>query len=470
MTNDVKQWPVHEINLVLQACNPAEPLEPGDERYADFDTLRQEVGIAQMNYDLLSPLVEGKFHHNCFCGHRGSGKSTELLSLKKWADEQGFLTALTEVDEHFVAIENAKDEDALAFSDLFLLAATVAEQAMKEFGHPLPGDKIRRVVEWFDERIKEDKENVQSEIAMEAGAQLGGAIPSLGKLFAKFTTGIKGSSSHALTTRRTIRRYPNELIDLTNDLLSEANKILARHGKPRGLLLLFDNLDRYEPKQIDNVLFRGSDLVGRMQCHALFTIPISLEYEPLSGAPRDCYGFSIVLPMLRVRRKHQDWKATIADTAYDEEAIKMMRDALALRLDLNLFENPADVDLILRTSGGCMRDVMHLVTLAFRHARGTPHFTSAAVKKAITQMRASYIRKLSPTDYAYLAAIARREAAPLTDEGEEQLKEKRRLLFQRFALEYLDDEGLPWMDVHPIVIETEEFRRAYHQTSTIANA
>ena len=37
---------------------------------------------------------------------------------------------LTEVDEHFVSIENAKDEDALAFSDLFLLAATVAEEAM----------------------------------------------------------------------------------------------------------------------------------------------------------------------------------------------------------------------------------------------------------------------------------------------------------------------------------------------------
>lgn len=153
MTNDAKKWPVHEMSLVLQACNPAEPLEPGDDRYADFAVLRQDVGIGQMYYDLLSPLQKGKFHHNCFCGHRGSGKSTELLSLKKWADEQGFLTALTEVDEHFVAIENAKDEDALAFSDLFLLAATVAEHAMKEFGHPLPPDKIRRVIEWFDERI-----------------------------------------------------------------------------------------------------------------------------------------------------------------------------------------------------------------------------------------------------------------------------------------------------------------------------
>lgn len=311
---------------------------------------------------------------------------------------------------------------------------------------------------------------MQSEIALETGAQLGGGIPSLGKLFAKFTTGIKGSSSHALTTRRTLRRYPNELIDLTNDLLNEANNILAQHGKSRGLLLLFDNLDRYEPKQIDNVLFRGSDLVGRMKSHALFTIPISLEYEPLSGAPQDCYGFSIVLPMLRVRRKHQDWKATVNATTYDEDAIGLMRAALALRFDLSLFENPADVDLILKTSGGCMRDVMHLVTLAFRHARGTPQFTPAAVKNAITQMRASYIRKLNPGDYVYLAAIARREAVPLTDEGEEQLKEKRRLLFQRFALEYLDDEGLPWMDVHPIVIETEEFRRAYSQTSTIANA
>jgi len=33
---------------------------------------------------------EGKFHQCLLCGHRGSGKSTELLGLKQWADANKF--------------------------------------------------------------------------------------------------------------------------------------------------------------------------------------------------------------------------------------------------------------------------------------------------------------------------------------------------------------------------------------------
>src|SRR5579862_1057805 len=105
------EYPVSDLGQVLRVCDPGEPLEPGDSRYADFSALRQGVGIGKLRR-LLQDQSKSSYHQHCLCGHRGSGKSTELLSLKEWADNNGFLAVRTEVDTEFGMID-------LAFSDLF---------------------------------------------------------------------------------------------------------------------------------------------------------------------------------------------------------------------------------------------------------------------------------------------------------------------------------------------------------------
>jgi len=75
-------------------------------------------------------------------------------------------------------------------------------------------------------------------------------------------------------------------------------------------------------------------------------------------------------------------------------------------------------------------------------------------------MRGTYLRRLNSDDYERLAQIARKQAVPrdtLTN----------RLLFNRFALEYLDVAQELWMDVHPLVIETEPFRHAFASLSPL---
>ena len=59
-------------------------------------------------------------------------------------------------------------------------------------------------------------------------------------------------------------------------------------------------------------------------------------------------------------------------------------------------------------------------------------------------------------DYRRLAAIARRE--PSSQHLDEQML---RFLGRRCALRYMDSKGQQWLDVHPLLIETEGFRRAY---------
>lgn len=449
MSLDHLTLPAKDLETAFRACDPAEPLEPGDPRYADFQDLRRNKGMLTRHRQFLAPLESGH-QQGCFCGHRGSGKSTELLAFRRWAAQNGFLAIVTEVDEHLGLGE-------IEFSDLYLLAASSIEAAMKEFGSEIPQENLKHVVAWFSEITKEDHEEVKSEIGTELGTQIGGNLFNLGSLFAKITAGVKAGSIHATTIRSQIRNSPDRLIDLTNSLIDAANEQLARQGRTRGLLLLFDNLDRYDPVIIDKLLYRGSNLIRRMKCHAVYTIPIALEYEPLSGAIQDCYGFSIVLPMLALRDRATHWGPTVAESAYLESAMGTVRQALALRLDLDLFEEPADIDLLIKMSGGCIRDLMHLVTLAFGHSDEATVFTPSAVQKAIHEMRATYVRRISADDYTALAAIARRDGE-LNNSGDGT--HKRRLLYNRFALEYLDENDQPWVDIHPLVIETEGFRRA----------
>jgi hypothetical protein len=41
------------------------------------------------------------------------------------------------------------------------------------------------------------------------------------------------------------------------------------------------------------------------------------------------------------------------------------------------------------------------------------------------------------------------------------------LLHFRYALEYRDKNNQPWLDVHPVVIEIEDFQRIFNEQRTI---
>ena len=48
------------------------------------------------------------------------------------------------------------------------------------------------------------------------------------------------------------------------------------------------------------------------------------------------------------------------------------------------------MDLLVKMSGGCIRDLMHLVTQSFKQVDGSSRFTNQAVIEAIQEMHATY--------------------------------------------------------------------------------
>lgn len=454
------RWPTDTLDDILEACDPGEALLPDDSRRVDLESLRHGRGIQKFQKAFRLKAPGGRFHHGLLCGHRGSGKSTELLRLQDWAGRNGFLAVWEPVDVHFGMID-------LDYSDLFLMAATMAERALRDQGYPLPEEKVRRVMLWFRDVIQEDSDEYKSEIGAEVGGQLGGKLPlGLGALFAKLTAGWKGASSHATRIRETLRRYPETLITYTNDLLDTANTIVRDRGNKNGLLLIFDNLDRYDPAQIDKVLVRSSRQMLQMSAHTLFTFPISLAYNPISGRVTADYSPCVTLPMVAVRRKDDAWAETVLESPFDQDAIEALRGLLAERIELDrLFARPQeDVETLIKMSGGSIRDLIQMVASAATFTE-EEIITTEAVQDAVNELRGTYMRLMAntPHDYRCLAIHARRE--PMSTAEGDQCATLSRLIFRGCLLEYMEDEK-PWYDVHPVLIDTEEMRHARNAAKT----
>jgi hypothetical protein len=191
---------------------------------------------------------------------------------------------------------------------------------MSDIHKPLPTEQLKEVENWFAEVTKQDVEKIKSEIGIEAGAQAGLDIPLLGKLFSRFNAGLAANSEHQLEAKRVFRQASDQLIDLTNHLIRTANQQLAELNdelcRPRGVLLLFDNLDRYPSQAIDNLLTRGATLMRHLSCHAIYTVPVELRCKA-GSVYSDEYDANVILPMSALRVRDAAWADTVHASVFE---------------------------------------------------------------------------------------------------------------------------------------------------------
>ena len=71
--------PVTTVSEAIRVFRPNEPLKPGDPRYQDFSSIRGMALNERIGRLLESYSPNDEYVHVALSGHRGSGKSTELL-------------------------------------------------------------------------------------------------------------------------------------------------------------------------------------------------------------------------------------------------------------------------------------------------------------------------------------------------------------------------------------------------------
>ncbi|XYI03019.1 hypothetical protein ACMHYB_25990 [Sorangium sp. So ce1128] len=425
--------PAKTLRDLVRNCDPDVPLPNNDPRWQDFSLARGDQATAALEKE-LSWRPEGQFVHATFVSHRGAGKSTEILRLTQQLSneyEPVYIEATVEMDPFRIEAE-----------DLLLNMALAVEERMRERGTPLPEDLLKRVTGWFNEVVRTTRwaQNYNAEAA--AGMELKAELPFVGSLFGSLKALFKQESEYRTEVKQVLRKYPGTLLQSVNELLDAARELLGQ----RDLLVIVDNLDRYEPEVIDRLLVQGADRMRELRTNLVLTPPISLLLQPKSAQLDTLYSCH-VLYTVRLRRQNQDYDV------FDGPGRDLMERALSLRMDLDSVIPEREArDRLIAASGGAVRELLDLVSQAAYMAHGAV-ITRSDVERAVSSRR-QRMRDLINAN-GWLDALVRlaRDKQIFPD------KACMDVLFHRLAFKY---NGDGWYDVHPLVAEIPEFVNARH--------
>jgi hypothetical protein len=427
------------------------PLGWGDARYVDISAGRGKSNeLAQMRQCLLEyDAQDDRFAKIAFTGHRGSGKSTELLRF-----ERG-------VSSHFTALHLYADEALLGdydYTDLFLWLVDELVRKFEADGMPLNQKLADDVATWFAEVTLKEVDQVKSEIKAETEAKVGLSWFSLG-LLARLKSIVSGSTERRKEIRRDLQSNSYELVKRVNLLLGNAHGVLGRHNKPANLLIVVDNLDRLTPEVSGRLFFENGEYLKQPKAHLIYTVPIATVLAPQNIGK--IFDNKFTLPMVKVRNDKG---------RPNKPGIDSLIETIGHRVELDaVFAKPQDARKLAEMSGGNIRDLMRLVQSAQRIALvdDKDKIDSETVKLAVRRMRLEYEQILIPgrAYYPLLADINRTKsdgALSLEDAGPDKAQEYRdffsQFLFNGSVLEYNGERM--WYDVHPVIQEIEAFKKA----------
>ena len=408
--------------------DPDVPLESDDPRYVDFSDVRGGVAVSRLKKLLQRHGSQNQWEHAVFSSHRGAGKSTELKRLARELSERCFPI--------YVEASTALDPVEFSIEDLLLVLAREIEAVFRTRGTPLPASATKAVENYFSDLIFVDETTRSYLGGIETQAKHQAGIPFFATLMANLTATLKFSSDHRETLRRQLRRYPGALLTHVNSLLKEAGHILREKSSQR-LLLLIDNLDRYNPRFMDQLLVASQDVFKSLQCDLILTPPIELILKPQSQS-LDLVFRCEQMPTISLRSRDQGyWE-------FSGNGREKLIEALGKRIDIDrLIPDPEARNLLAAASGGGIREFFRLAQTCTLDAEGDT-ITVDDLLGTLKRQRSEFRNRIDANNWwPALKAIATTKR--MTSDAAQQ-----EVVFQRLAFQY---NGDIWYDVHPLVAD-----------------
>lgn len=177
MANDLEL-----LKKIYNAFDPFRPLPAGDPVYVDCREVRGDGDIlVELGREIL---LSDRRTCQIYGGHRGGGKSTELLRLKKYLEDNGCFVVYFAADEEDIDPEDAQ------YTDILLACTRHLLEELKN-ANPQP------LLNWLQERWQSLRDLALTEIALES-LSVEGQISQ----FAKITGNLRAVPKSVLTVYR----------------------------------------------------------------------------------------------------------------------------------------------------------------------------------------------------------------------------------------------------------------------------
>ncbi len=403
---------------LIADSKPDEPIGPGDRRHFDFDTPELRLRGSPWRERLASviDLAAGPTAQ-LVTGLRGSGKTTELQQLEGVLRNQGCHVVMADVGQWI------SDERPILSEDL-LLAAVLAIY---------PEGDPASLSGWARESGERIKQFFKSRVELE-GAALG--------LKARLT------SDQTLFQRVAKRlREADGVREEVHGLLAHAAEALERDEQQK-LVIVLDGAEKratgdlHGPEkraEFHNHWFGAFILTGRdlrLPVHVVYTVPPFMIRRASEIAAQ--FGVELeFLPMIRVFGH---------DAEINPAGVRGLVDALHLRVDASLFEDPAIARWLALRSGGYFRDLLRFVTEMTYQVEDAPKFTRAHAEAAVQKIGQSYREGLVLEEQEVLRSLRPSRRFP----EQERLLTRIDALLQGFKM-FRYHNSTPWYDAHPLL-------------------
>ena len=432
------------LKRLYNAFDPFRPLPAGDPAYVDCTDVRGDGDILEaVGREIL---YSNRKTCQLYAGHRGAGKSTELLRLQQYLDEKGFFVV------YFAADEEDIDPEDVQYTDILLACTRNILAAFKD------RTDSQAILNWLKERCEDLKDLLQTKISIEELS-----IEAQVSQFAKITTKMRSEPGERRKIRDLINPHTTTLTKALNEFIRDAKKNL-----PLGydqLVLIADNLDRIVPvtkadnrSNHDEIFIDRNEQLKDLDCHLVYTIPISLLYSDRASSLTDIYGTPQVLPMIMVQ--------TSENEPY-QKGINKVIELLQKRLNtvdanksiVDFFESRSSLEMLCLMSGGHARNLLLLMKEALKYTNSLP-ITNKALQRSVSELRNTYKNTIYANEWKALAKV--HHDKEITND-----KLYRGLLFNRCILEYRyqeqNGESNVWYDIHPLIKGIKEFQDTYNQ-------
>lgn len=428
------------LDDIYNAFEP-EPLPAGSPVYVDCKAVRGGSDI----FVELGRTIQKSNKYTCqlYTGHRGGGKSTELLRLERDLEQKGCVVV------YFSAEDKDINTEDVEYTDL-LLACTrhLLEKVREADASP--------ILSWLQDRAKVIEDVLKMKIfvgdpKIEVGIER----------FARITSTIRTQPTQRAKLRELLTPYTESLVKALNDFIDDAYKKLPPDKNK--LVLIADGLEKITlitkdggRTNHDEIFIDRSTQLRGLNCHVIYTVPVSLVLSSRAWELMEIYNCPPqVLPMVMVRtRDNQPYQPGIeAMKQIVRCRVKSIDKAKGMALEGEVFDTPETLEQFCLISGGHVRNLVLLMQTAIKYNEEERlPITSTALLQAIRQLRKTYRDTVNSNQWSLLATVHQTKTIPNDDAH-------RSLLFNRCLLEY-QSEGVIWFDVHPVLIETPEFKRA----------
>ena len=399
-----RAWLNFELDLPLQ------PIPNGTSN--PFYVKRPGNPIEELADALLAPYHRPpKFF---FSGHRGCGKSTELLHLM----------SNPEIQEKYWPINFSIRQEAdiidLDFRDVLLAIGSRLFREYRRTGGKIPDHMLKELNSWKG-KVEQEVETILAGRTSEI--EVGAGIDSF---FANAGLKMKLEPATRIELRQTFEKDVTGLITVINAIVT------AIYASERRMpLILIDDMDKPELDKARAIFHDRREIMTQPNCAIVYTVSGALFYSKEFDAIRDQ---AIFLPNINLHHPSDE---------KNPEGYETMQQFINLRMKTELI-SPDAMDLAITYSGGIFREMARVMRTSIGRARrrGAPKIEVEDVEWTATEIRNEYRRILDKDDLKELKKINQTKRLEYSD--------RLRPLLQLLAvLEYRNVEN--WCDIHPVL-------------------